>query len=113
VRASQKSQVPKPADIFDWGFGSAIYEDYGTRVCGPDGACVPCDDMKESDGLLYEACHPKRLVEQPLCEEPTTTPSRSEPGAKIRRKDLFAVGLTMLNTARGFIIDSRLTVRFV
>jgi len=99
VRASQKSQVPKPADIFDWGFGSAVYENYGTRVCGPDGAFVQCDDMKETGGLLCEACHLKRLVERPLCEEPTTSPSSSEPGAKIRRKDLFAVGLTVLSFA--------------
>jgi len=68
-------------------------------VCGPDGACVQCYDMKETDGLLFEACHPKDIVDQPGCEGPTTTPSKSAPGPTIRRKDVAAVGLTLRNAA--------------
>jgi len=72
-RPLERFGAPKPAERHDWGFVLVLYENYGTRVCGPDGACVQCDDMKETDGLLYEACHPKDIVDQPGCEDELTT----------------------------------------
>jgi len=58
---------------------------------------VECNDIKESDGLLYEACHTKDIVYQAECEERTgsSTPSNSA-AAGLKKKSFNAFGLVVV-----------------